>query len=545
MKKAEWKNYFAPQILKRGYDYYRSGYVMSVFDNDAESCIEAEVSGTENYSVNIYFDVSQKNIVDMYCDCPYAEDGSHCKHMAAVLYAVDDDFKNVSSDLIQTTNPDKSLKDIIKAMPEDKAKELLLFAAEKDKNLADKIMFNGAEKISDNQLIACKREIRLMINSAADGYDFIDYDNAYDLTNDLMDFVENISDALIDQKNYFSAFNLVCFAYDEINSYEMDDSDGGLSMFEDTCFDIWEEIIENADIDLKRNAYNWFLNHKMHQLMYELFDDREFLETNLSVIDSELQKDSENKSFYIPYYVKTKCEIMRRLGYSQPEIDSFRKKYRHLYEVRQQEAMQYINNKQFAEAEKLIEQSKIIDKDTVYIKNWSELLLKIYKETKQQEKYKHELDFLVFNSNQFDFANISELKNLTTKREWNDILKRLINSKSIDYIKCDLLCREGMYRELLNLLISKGSSYYFAKYDNTLRKELPIETRDAFLKVLNQEMQAANQRSAYFDLAHRLCKIKNYPDGSVLANNTAREWAVKYKRRSAMLEELRYVGFDV
>ena len=28
-------------------------------------------------------------IEDMLCDCPYAEDGNYCKHMAAVLFAVD------------------------------------------------------------------------------------------------------------------------------------------------------------------------------------------------------------------------------------------------------------------------------------------------------------------------------------------------------------------------------------------------------------------------------------------------------------------------
>ncbi len=29
------------------------------------------------------------SIEDMFCDCPYAEEGNYCKHMAAVLFAVD------------------------------------------------------------------------------------------------------------------------------------------------------------------------------------------------------------------------------------------------------------------------------------------------------------------------------------------------------------------------------------------------------------------------------------------------------------------------
>ena len=545
MKKAEWENYFAPQILKRGFDYYRSGCVLSLDEDDTENCIEAVVSGTEDYFVNIYLDKSQKNIVEMDCDCPYAEDGSHCKHMAAVLYAVDDNLKNVPDKTSNCTKQVKSIEEIIESLTENKAKELLLFAAENDKKLAKKIMLNDTEGNSEDCISDAKREIRLLICNSADRYGYIDYYDAYDLTNDLTDFVSDVADTLLDQGDYTNALELVCYAYEELNSFEMDDSEGGLSMFESTCNDIWKEIAENADTDLKRKAYNWFFNHHMHNQMFELFNDCEFLEKDLEIIDYELENTPESRSYYLPYYIQTKCGIMRQLEYPQSAIDSFRNKYRHLHEIRWQEAKEYIDNRQYDKAEKLILQSKTIDKNTGYLENWSDLLLGIYRETNQTNKYKQELEYMIFNINQFNFTYITELKSLTDKQEWNDILNKLIHSKSVDYIKSDLLCREGLYYELLNLLIAKGSSNYFSKYDDFLRKRLPIETRDEFLKVLNIEIQSANSRNKYADLAHKLCRIKKYPDGAALANKTALDWAEKYKRRSAMLQELRYVGFDV
>lgn len=46
----------------------------------------ALVSGSENYSV--YIGIHDGNVTRMSCGCPYATDGFHCKHMAAVLYAI-------------------------------------------------------------------------------------------------------------------------------------------------------------------------------------------------------------------------------------------------------------------------------------------------------------------------------------------------------------------------------------------------------------------------------------------------------------------------
>ena len=47
--------------------------------------INAVVYGSEEYEVSI--GLENGGVRDMYCDCPYAEDVSYCKHMAAVLYA--------------------------------------------------------------------------------------------------------------------------------------------------------------------------------------------------------------------------------------------------------------------------------------------------------------------------------------------------------------------------------------------------------------------------------------------------------------------------
>ena len=77
-----WERLFSARILERGYDYYLCNAVKNM--EVTEDSITADVLGTENYQVEITLEEGE--ILDMYCSCPYAEDGNYCKHMAAVLY---------------------------------------------------------------------------------------------------------------------------------------------------------------------------------------------------------------------------------------------------------------------------------------------------------------------------------------------------------------------------------------------------------------------------------------------------------------------------
>ena len=77
-----WKKLFAIHILERGYDYYCDDAVENMEISD--DIIRADVIGSEDYEVEI--SLSNGEVTDMYCSCPYALDGRNCKHMAAVLY---------------------------------------------------------------------------------------------------------------------------------------------------------------------------------------------------------------------------------------------------------------------------------------------------------------------------------------------------------------------------------------------------------------------------------------------------------------------------
>lgn len=78
----EWENNFSKRILNRGFNYYLDGYVEDI--SITKNKIKAVVYGTHHYCVEI--DLDGDEIKDMSCNCPYAQDGFNCKHMAAVLF---------------------------------------------------------------------------------------------------------------------------------------------------------------------------------------------------------------------------------------------------------------------------------------------------------------------------------------------------------------------------------------------------------------------------------------------------------------------------
>lgn len=105
------KKLFAPHILDRGYYYFIDNAVTRLKEKDGNITYRAE--GTTMYDVSI--EHNGPDIIDMECDCPYAESDYNCKHMAAVIYAY-------------TLKSQKNIEKIISRMKKEDLKEYLVSA---------------------------------------------------------------------------------------------------------------------------------------------------------------------------------------------------------------------------------------------------------------------------------------------------------------------------------------------------------------------------------------------------------------------------------
>lgn len=82
----EWKKQFSRIILDRGEAYFIQKKVKNLTEKNGS--YTAYVTGERGYSV--YIGIHDDKITRMSCNCPFAGGGNKCKHMAAVLFAVED-----------------------------------------------------------------------------------------------------------------------------------------------------------------------------------------------------------------------------------------------------------------------------------------------------------------------------------------------------------------------------------------------------------------------------------------------------------------------
>ncbi len=82
-----WAKNFTNTILQRGRNYWENGLVEDLEQVDQDT-YTATVIGTYNYYVSVRR--MAKGRLRLGCNCPYARDGNTCKHMAAVLFEIEE-----------------------------------------------------------------------------------------------------------------------------------------------------------------------------------------------------------------------------------------------------------------------------------------------------------------------------------------------------------------------------------------------------------------------------------------------------------------------
>lgn len=152
----DWKKEFHTQILPRGLDYYQSGKIRSLntlsvsINGDSGLICSSEVEGTETYQVSL--ELGKLYVWKMSCTCPHAvEKEQKCKHMAAVLYKLEEEGKLPFA--IENTGED-----------EDAPKEEILLSVLKARLIADELV---NEDQFDRAVKAWKEEFQVSISDEA------------------------------------------------------------------------------------------------------------------------------------------------------------------------------------------------------------------------------------------------------------------------------------------------------------------------------------------------------------------------------------------
>lgn len=282
---GNWRKLFKPWILEWGREYFDFGQVTGLAEDG--DIIQAEVSGSQVYSVEIQ--KKGDRVEWMSCDCPYAQGGENCKHMAAVLLALED----------HTTEPETRTdwRTALAQMSEEQVRELLQSLAAEDVTLQDRIarMVSGPGEDPGRW----QDDLEQIISDYADYHGFIDYDQAYDCMVEVAGYLDECLPALLNAEQVVNAAKLVMTVYGAAWSQDMDDSDGGLTIVSEHCREAMVRILLLADTQQERKLFdllhefmtdsNWnYGSSDLEELVLSLNWSRELQQKNLEYLDRNL-----------------------------------------------------------------------------------------------------------------------------------------------------------------------------------------------------------------------------------------------------------------
>ena len=548
-----WKDYFEKRILDRGRSYYNNGAVQNL-RKTAEG-YEAYVSGTVRYEVEI--EMENGKVEYMSCDCPYADSGENCKHMAAVMYAIEKQ-ENGTIELNGKSGRNKqtakeNLQDIVDSIPEAELRDYVYNLAKDNKSIENYIRINYGSSIDAEYIKNLKKDLRAIIRRYSnDG--FIAWEDAFDYISDVEDFMKINIEGLIDKNFLMEAFELTNCVLDKITNQPMDDSDGGIVAVAGDCKDYWLEIMEKADDKSKDKMFRWFNNKLLkHQLddfiedvVYEFimknFAEEKYLEKKLALLDEFIKEDKF--SYNYSKYIGEKLKIMQKLNYPAEQINLYKERYWKLPEIRKVVFDEYIAQEDWQKAIEILEESKKLDEDNyLFMARYCKNLIELYKKVGNKKAYRKELTEFIFDSCGSDLSLIYELREDCTPEEWLSYREKILAGEMLRETKLELLEKEGMYEELWQEIFERAELYEIDRYEKVLKKIFPERMLDLYVDYIRKNQMKVSNREQYSDLIKYLKKVTLYPSGEKKAKEIAANWRDVFKRRRAMMDELNKAGF--
>lgn len=457
---------------------------------------------------------------------------------------------------------EQELKDIIERMPVKDLRGIVFSLAASDASLYNRIMTKYAP-ITPRHMMRLKNQVKDIGYHYSDRGGFVDYYHATDYIDALNNLLDETIPLLLEKNGRMEAFELVNCVFYEIGNRDIDDSDGGISCVANNCYEYWQTILHECNKEETENMFQWFRHHQendvidymedyMSDFLMNEFHGEGMLREKLHMLDEKInkvQKETYSGDSYSAYYgmvnhITERIRLMEELNYSKQEIREYRQKHRNFSEIRKMEIQEYLSDRTYEKAIAVLKESKKLDADKAGLAaEYSQQLIEIYEKRNMQNEYAQELQYQVFECMQRNLEYIKKWKKLYRETEWEKQRERFLQNKTSLWIRYEFLVEEELFERLIREIQKSNSVSALNQYEKVLKKHLPNEVRDAYVQYVKNEAVWTSDRKAYKSLISYLKKIAKYPDGKRMAQNIADCWKQDYKRRTAMMDELRKAGF--
>lgn len=547
-----WKRYFLPHILERGKKCLREGRVGEI--RRTTHGYEALVRGEQKYHVKI--EIQGQFIEKMSCDCFYVQNkGQHCKHMAAVLYRLEE------QQIAQEKERKKHMEELNELLEESSKEELQRFLM---KTATDSSIFEQELRLfltgqtSRKEWMRIQNEINEIFSRYSDEYGFMDFKNTGFFCEDMRVILQEKIDRMIVYENRREAFELLSYIWDIVCMTESGDPEKLICILSEECFSRIGRILEQEkEQKLKSEIYEWLQKHlsegtinmiteKMYDFLSEHFQETIFLEKKLKLLDEKIKKEEEAQEEWIKRKrdkdLAKRLQIMVQLSYPEEECTQYKLKFWNIPEIRQMEIQKQMEEHNYKTAEQLICESIQTDKmRNDCQEKYCRLLADLYQQQGRKKEYLNQM-ILYFIQYHQDSVQLWRKIRSTVKLEgiekWEEIRDGILKEVNLPYFRYKIMAEEKMYAQLIEELKQEKHLEILDEYEKVLYRKFPEEMLRLYTDCLLSAVSDTTGREKYRDLAFRLKKMKKYPGGLEIADQIIENWKKRYKKRSALIEEL-------
>ena len=457
-----------------------------------------------------------------------------------------------------------NITNLISDVSKDELVDFLSDLASKNDMVASMLVARFAKADGSTELSAIKTEVNQIIRGNGDRYGFIDYRASYRFEKEMYSFMNNIFPSLISAGKNWIAFEGLCFIFLTLaEPINIDDSNGTIGNLTYEIMDFWEQAIKSMADDECKKARLWFEenmhNEKIIDYMQEylfpaymdFFTDEDSLRAQIKFIDSFLEGTSPEAAhniFSVRYevksYIEAKIHCMEKLNFSENEIISFMEKYLEFDNICYIAVEKCLACGDSKRAEDLLGNLIAVNQNLPgIVHKANEMLLEIYRETKNEAKITQTLRWLFLNARRFDLNLYNEYKSQFSKNEWADELEKLISEKADSDFAESIFVEEKKYDRLF-VSVKKSHTrwkdfYNLEKYSEILSENYASELVQMFKESLEESVKAVNSRPQYAELAKHLKNLSKIPGGKAAALTIRDEWLETYRKRPAMIDELK------
>lgn len=302
--------------------------------------------------------------------------------------------------------------------------------------------------------------------------EYIGYDEASVLWNELNDFIDRKIEPLIELQRYMEAVELILHLASSFTEYDIDDSDGVIMGIYSRCEEIIslvirlcsekeeEKIFQDVvyEIDNNNDEYGYYKGF-LDRLLFNQFKSEKSLKEILKIVNSRIKSLSGDKEdsfsqFYFKIILSAKLKIMEELNLPDNEIEKFYTENKFMPEICVMFADRLIENRNYNRAIEVLRESDNQNKEI------REKLKEVYKITDNKVEYQN----ILWNELKDDgIATIdvyNELKSTYNNKEWLIQREKVFELKSCISILHEFYYTEKLYDRLMSYIEQDRVSIY-------------------------------------------------------------------------------------